>query len=311
MKIRFVDREISRAPLAVLKNLYYYTVQYGLSVRQFTGKHPKYWEDLPKKLRKAQKKPKELEKIIVELEKLAAKSEERLAKRRAHLNQKWAEKEVILNEQLISVLCAVPGPLLALTFRKLTDAGDYPSGYRVVSSKIEGEKGEHTDFVEPDLLLLGGEQLLMVELKTKGGEASSRKYPPTQLLNYLRLAALCRDTGGKEIPMRFQHLILVPTADEKWLIKSRQWVKNYDIESGLLTVDPDGCLTFARGYYKKNRQRFHQLITDTPVYLRSWKQLEDAFKSSVDEFGDDHNREHWDKIAGEFYQLAQNSARYV
>ena len=46
VQIRFKERPIYRAPLAVLEHLYYYTVQYGLSVRQFTGQHWKYWEKL-------------------------------------------------------------------------------------------------------------------------------------------------------------------------------------------------------------------------------------------------------------------------
>ena len=54
MRIAFVERPIYHAPLAVLGHLYYYTVQYGLSVAQYTGKHQSYWEKLPERLRKAQ-----------------------------------------------------------------------------------------------------------------------------------------------------------------------------------------------------------------------------------------------------------------
>ena len=70
MKIIFKKRPIHRAPIAVLQHLYYYTAQYGLSVRQFTGAHWTYWEKLPEHLRNAQNNPEELKSIIEELKKL-------------------------------------------------------------------------------------------------------------------------------------------------------------------------------------------------------------------------------------------------
>ncbi len=53
MKISFTKRPIQKAPLSVLRHLYYYTAQYGLSVRQFTGADWSYWAELPKKLKAA------------------------------------------------------------------------------------------------------------------------------------------------------------------------------------------------------------------------------------------------------------------
>ena len=55
--IELEERPIHRAPLAVLDHLYYYTVQYGLSVRQFTGQHWRYWEHVPSGLRETQNNP--------------------------------------------------------------------------------------------------------------------------------------------------------------------------------------------------------------------------------------------------------------
>jgi hypothetical protein len=124
VQITFEERPIYRAPLDVLSHLYYYTVQYGLSVRQFTGEHWKYWEKLPKRLRQAQGHPEEVEPLIVELEALAAGSEERRRKRQAQIEGKWAEKEIILNAQLLSVLAAMPGELVALGFQNLTGSRD-------------------------------------------------------------------------------------------------------------------------------------------------------------------------------------------
>jgi len=311
LKVSFKDRQISEAPLNVLKSLYYYTAHYGLSVRQFTGRNLKYWEKLPILLRESQDNPRKLKKIIKDLEHLAAKSEERLLKRRAQVQGKWGEKEVILNSQLISVLCAIPEVLLAIAFRKLTDGKEYPRVYRVVQANIRDDTDKKQDFVEPDLLLLGEKQLLMVEVKTKGGTSSSRKYPPTQLLNYLRLVAACQDSPGDGIPTQFLHLILVPTTELIWLEKNKVWINNYSHDNGLLSVDPKACLGFARGFIKKNPERFHQLIIDTPVYYHSWTQLADSYESALRDFNDDHNRTHWINIGKELAELALKSAKYA
>ena len=98
MKITFKKRPIYRAPIAVLQHLYYYTAQYGLSVKQFTGAHWTYWEKLPERLRNAQNKPKELETIIEELEKLARGFRTKTQITKIPVQEgKWAEKEIVLN----------------------------------------------------------------------------------------------------------------------------------------------------------------------------------------------------------------------
>ena len=151
MKIDFQDRPIFQAPLAVLEHLYYYTTQYGLSVRQFTGKHWRYWENLPKLLRDVQNDPQGLESVIVELEQLAADSRTRLERRRAQIREgKWAEKEIVLNAQLLSVLAALPAPVLALGFQALTSDKVLPQSLRIVDLRMEGDAGEHVDFLEPE-----------------------------------------------------------------------------------------------------------------------------------------------------------------
>ncbi|MEA1926910.1 MAG: hypothetical protein U9N73_01795 [Candidatus Auribacterota bacterium] len=103
MKITFTDWKISQAPITVLQHLYYYTHQYGISVRQFTGQHWRYWEELPELLREAQDNPENLDKLIRELGKLSAGSKDRILKRRSQIPQKdpggsinpgkWEEKK--------------------------------------------------------------------------------------------------------------------------------------------------------------------------------------------------------------------------
>lgn len=230
MEITFKERPIYKAPLAILNHLYYYTTQYGLSVKQFTGAHWHYWEELPGRLRKAQEHPKRTESIIKELEDLAEGSKERLQKRREQIKGrkwggKWAEKEIILNAQLLSVLGALPEELLAAGFRKVTGSKNLPPKLQIGDLIIEkSKKIEDTDFVEPDLLLLGNRHLLMVEVKTRGNEESSRNYPPNQLLNYLQLVAKCRGKGNSSIADQFTHLILVPSSEPCWLENHTKWV---------------------------------------------------------------------------------------
>lgn len=155
MKISFGDRPISQAPLEILNHLYYYTVQYGLSVRAFTGQHQKYWERFPQRLRLAWGNEAELDGIVKELEGLAAGAPDRLAKRQARKKSGWAEKEIVLNAQLMSVLAALPPKLLALRFADLTSNHPKVEGYRVVTAALRSDEGKNNDFVEPDLLLLG------------------------------------------------------------------------------------------------------------------------------------------------------------
>jgi hypothetical protein len=309
IQITFADRPIYHAPLAVLGHLYYYTVQYGLSVRQFTGAHWKYWEKLPKQLRKAQSDPEALEAVIAELEDLAAGSEERRTKRQAQIKGKWAEKEIVLNAQLQSVLAAMPGELLALGFRNVTGSQDLDKEYRIVELQMQGPEGEWVDFLEPDLLLLGEDQLLMVEVKT-AGKSSSHKYPPNQLLNYLHLVAKCREAGEPNLPDQFAHLILVPSTESKWLINHTKWVLNTCDEQGRLRVDTDACIRLSKSKEDYDYEYLGELMHEIPIYYRSWQQLYDGFELAIPQFGDERNLEHWRRIGSEVLELARRAGKY-
>lgn len=311
MEINFKERPISQAPLAVLKNLYYYTTQYGLSVKQFTGAHWRYWEQLPGRLRNAQDKPKNLESIIREIEKLAKGSEERIQKRREQIKGgKWAEKEIILNAQLLSVLAAMPEGLLALGFKTAIKSKNLPPLLKIVDLIIQGEKGEDIDFVEPDLLLLGDRHLLMVEVKTRGGEQSSRDYPPNQLLNYLHLVAKCRDSGNNFLPDHFTHLILVPSDELCWLENYSKWVLDARDDRGRLKIDPDACIRLSKKKKSYDYEFLRKLIEEIPIYYRSWEELSKGFELAAQEYDDPRNRKHWHKINDEVKELAIRAGKY-
>jgi hypothetical protein len=312
MRIVFQDRPIYRAPLAVLEHLYYYTAQYGLSVRQFTGKNWRYWDNLPESLRDVQNDPQGLESVIVELEQLAADSEIRLERRRAQIREgKWEEKEIVLNAQLLSVLAALPTQLLALGFQVLMGEQALPQSLRIVDLYMEGDAGEHVDFLEPDLLLLGDRCLLMVEIKTRGGARSSRSYPPHQLLNYVQLVAKCREAQDAALPAQFVHLILVPSVEPRWLEGHSEWVQEIHDAQGCLIIDPDACIRLSKRKASYDYEQLRELATEIPIYYRSWEQLCEAFQSAIQEYDDSRNRSHWGRIADEIGELAKRASRYT
>ena len=309
VQIRFKERPIYQAPLDVLVHLYYYTVQYGLSVRQFTGQHWKYWEKLPKRLRQAQGDPDALEAIIMELDELAAGSEERRRRRQAQIRGKWAQKEIVLNAQLMSVLASMPDELLALGLQNLTGSKSLAGTYRIVKLEMQGPQGEWVDFLEPDLMLLGEDHLLMVEVKT-AGKSSSHKYPANQLLNYLHLVAKCREASDPSLPNRFAHLILVPSIEPKWLVKDADWVRTTCDEHGRLRVDPEACIRLSKHKRSYDYEYLSKLTQEIPIYYRSWQQLYEAFDLAIPQFGDERNMEHWRRIGSEVKELARRAGKY-
>jgi len=312
MEIKFDPRPIYQAPVAVLRHLYYYTTQYGLSVKQFTGAHWQYWVELPERLVKAKGDAKKLNSIISELKKLASRSEERLKKRRAQLKGgKWEEKEIVLNAQLLSVLGALPGELLSLGLKHLTGDPDIPRSLQIVDLIMKSDQGEDTDFVEPDLLLLGGNHLLMVEVKTRGGADSSRSYPPHQLLNYLRLVLECRNSFDPSLPRDFAHLILMPSTDPKWLENHSKWVLQICDGEGKLKVNASALINSAKKKRGYNYQQLKLLAAQVPIYYRSWDQLYEAFRIAAEQFGDERNNMHWDKIVREIRVLSQKAGKYA
>ncbi len=312
LNISFYKRPIYKAPTEVLQHLYYYTAQYGLSVAQFTGKHQDYWAKLPSRLHAAQYNPEKLNHIIEELEKLAEGANYRLRKRREQKDKKWAEKEIVLNAQLLSVLAAFPKKLLANGFKELMIPKYLPESIQIVDVSFKNKDGSDAFvFVEPDILLLGNNHLLMVELKTRGWATSTRKYPPNQLLNYFRLIAECQDSKDNTLPTSFSHLILVPSSDQKWLENSSKWIiETCNAEEGRLVVDPDNCIKYGRGKSSYNHERVRDLLNNIPIFYRSWDQLETAFKNAINKYNDKRHIDHWMDICQELTDLAIIAGKY-
>ena len=215
-----------------------------------------------------------------------------------------------MNAQLVVVLAALPDELIGLTFRKATGNDALSSRPKIVDLVIPKEKGEDNNFVEPDLLLLGDNHLLMVEVKTRGGKGSSRSYPASQLLNYLHLVAKCQDSDNTSLPNQFSHLILVPTEDLKWLEQHSEWVVRSPNDPRRLVVDPDACMRLGKPKASFDCERLKGLAREVPIYYRSWQQLYEAFNLAIDQFGDERNLEHWQRIGSEIKELAMRASRH-
>jgi hypothetical protein len=193
----------------------------------------------------------------------------------------------------------------------LARTANLPNRLEIFDLHMEGEKGEDTDFVEPDLLLLGGNYLLMVEVKTRGGADSSRSYPPHQLLNYLRLVLECRNSFDASLPRNFTHLILMPSTDPKWLENHSEWVLRSCDGEGRLKVNPSALINSAKKKPGYNYQQLKFLAVQVPIYYRSWAQLHEAFRIAAEQFGDKRNNTHWDKIVQEIGEISQIAGKYA
>jgi len=312
MQISFKERSIHKAPLEVLNHLYYYTVQYGLSVKQFTGANPKYWTELPNRLRGSLNSQTQLLDIISELDKYANGAEERRKKRQTQKSRAWAEKEIVINAQLMSVIASLPVKLIAMGFYELTNLADLPDSLRIVDLLINNDDGSTTQaFVEPDMLLLGNGHLMMVEIKTRGGAKSSRKYSPRQLLNYLRLVVECKNSNNKSLPSTFSHLILVPSEDPKWIENHSKWVLDTNSKpDGRLKIDLDSCIRLGKKNSSFNYARIHPALKQVPIYYCSWNQFYESFERAAKKYNDTKNEKHWRNIISEIGELSKIAGRY-
>ncbi|MEK9135313.1 MAG: hypothetical protein AAB451_03410 [Patescibacteria group bacterium] len=278
-------------------------------MKQFTGEHWKYWERLPFDLDEAKDSPRKLNNIISKLKYLSGESDERLRKRRLQL-EKWREKEVVINAQLMSISAALPEKILAIMFGHLINLKEFPSKCRVVCLKIEGIKGEDLDFVEPDILLLGASHLLMIEIKTRGGATSSRSYPPTQLLNYMKLVAGCKKLSDGKLPSKFFHLIIVPSEEKKWLENYPAWVNDVR-RDGLLRIDNKFFDKLIKETIKKDGRGITSAVNETPIYYKSWDYLIKSFDFANEKFNDKNNTIHWNKIGDELKKLIKVATNYI
>ena len=95
---------------------------------------------------------------------------------------------------------------------------------------------------QPDLLLLGERDLVMVEMKVRGA-ASKARYDAPQLRKYLNLATYAFRHLAVE---RVCHLILTPRADPSPFFRASEWVERIDEATGEAVFRIDRLAVAAR-----------------------------------------------------------------
>lgn len=305
MGLKFTDRRLIDGIIDLLRNVYYYTGRWGLSVSSFTGKKTEYWEELPVRLQAAQAHPKDLEEIIAELQGLADGSPERREKRRTLVRRDgFQHKEVVVNEQLLAVMSALPGDLLAKFFRRLTSGDVLPAPARLVKRHL----GTGEQLIEPDFLVMAADHLLMGEIKIKASPGKSdTRYDANQLCNYLSLVVKSRQEAAENRPKQFSHLLLLPSINHRWLVRGQDWIPHLQVGADKrMKIDPDACFALARQdkaqRYVTSAAILADLLDEIPVYCRTFNELVDALRDAASGYP---LREHWERLAREVKGLAE------
>jgi hypothetical protein len=305
MDLHFKPRVIGDSLISTLRNLYYYTGRWDLSVKNFTGKNKEYWEELPDRIDKAKGSPQSMKMIIKELKTLAEGSKARQEKRVKLINTEgFQKKEVVINEQLLAILAALPQEMLSGIFRNLISESALPE----VAGLVDVKLGSGEQLIEPDFLVRGDNRLIMGELKVNAKQGTGgTKYDAKQLFNYLSLAIKCLSSRNVSLTDSFSHLIILPQVDFEWFVQGSDWIKN-------LQAGPDRHMEFhietafsladkkKKQKYVTDENKLRQLLSDIPIYCRSYYDFLMSFKEVIDDYP---LQEHWKRIALELKYLCK------
>jgi len=202
------------------------------------------------------------------------------------LLKRWLRVETLLNARLC-LACALAGPeRCAALFAPFLNQTLTTS--RLYIARINGcIDGRRTDgaFGQPDLLVVGDKELVMVEMKVRGNK-SDHKYGEKQLLKYLTLAAYAFDYFGLD---EVCHLILVPKEGPTPFQHKNSWIQSIDLITGMVHLRLDGLMKAAEG---TNWRRLLQmsdgdstlahLVRDVPVKQIFYSSLLQSDSSPAD-----------------------------
>jgi hypothetical protein len=305
MELKFTPRTTAEGFISLLKNVYYYTGRWGLSVKEYTGQHQDYWVKLPKRLRRASGSQAALNTIIEELEALSRGSEERRVRRNALVKKDgFRKKEVVINEQLLAILSSLPHELLSAIFCRITSQASLPAKAWLVDRHLSTTE----QLIEPDFLILGSRQLLMGELKVKTDAVTAdTKYSANQLFNYLSLAVKSLSPRRDDLPTSFTHLILLPRVEFRWFIEGEKWIEQLQAGNDRhMELDVAQTYRIAQKYKKQkyiiNERTLKDYLKKIPVYCRSYDDLASAMEQEIIEYP---LADHWQRIHQELVELSK------
>jgi Holliday junction resolvase len=105
-------------------------------------------------------------------------------------------------------------------------------GFGIVG-RIDREIGQ------PDMVLFGGNTVLLIEMKVRGGKAKA-KYDVDQLCKYLSLASVLRTKLNQDY--RFIHCLLAPLRQDNIIKNRKAWIKNK--LSHAIAIEVDSAMAF-------------------------------------------------------------------
>jgi hypothetical protein len=181
------------------------------------------------------------------------------------LLEHWLRVETPLNARLC-LASVLAGPEKCAAF--FAPSLDRPRLHAVRINGCVDTGGTKDKFGQPDLLLVGDKELVMVEMKVRGNK-SDQKYSETQLLKYLTLANYAFDYLGL---YEVFHLILVPAGGPTPFKHKDRWIQSIEETTGSIQFRLDGLEKAAEGTKWKElleassgSSKLEHLISKVPV----------------------------------------------
>jgi len=75
------------------------------------------------------------------------------------------------------------------------------------------------------------------------------------------------------------------------------------------TMQP--CQAATKGVPIYTYEQLKVLAGQVPIYYRSWNQLHESFRMAAEQFGDERNHTHWEKIVQEIGEISQIAGKYA
>lgn len=138
------------------------------------------------------------------------------------LVDRWERAESTLNARLRAIV-GLAGPVLPVAITKLLTGEDQVLPAMEVAAGRNPIDGKRRDgvFGQPDLVLVGADAAMSMEMKFRGGGAAA-SYDPSQHAKYLLLAEALRQKYGLQL---VHHLLLAPFGDGRIVTRAEKWLQ--------------------------------------------------------------------------------------